>query len=199
MRKCSITTLTKVSLLAVALAAIPLDASTIFINGTDEPLATYTPFSDTINGITATFSSSSDPLAFQTNPTTNYVSWGPEMLSTNLFGSTLTITFSQSFDSISMEFGTYTADPLELLAYSGGTQVGSPVDMTGTQIVTDGFYENTIALSGVSFDSVVLSDGSSGLPIFGVGNITVAEAPEPGYFWVFPAVGICLAMWKRRS
>ncbi|HTX39977.1 MAG TPA: hypothetical protein VME43_33390 [Bryobacteraceae bacterium] len=185
--------------MAVALAAIPLDASTIFINGTDEPLATYTPFSDTIDGITATFSSGSDPLAFETNPTTNYVDWGSEMLSTNTFGATLTITFSQSFDWISIDFGTYTADPLELVAYLGRTQAGSPVDITGTQVVTDGFYQSTIGLSGVSFDTIVLSDPSSGLPIFGVGNITVAEAPEPGYFWIFPAVGICLAMWKRRS
>ena len=201
MRKYSILALVTISLLLSAMA--PLRASSIFINGSDTPdylaTANYTPFTDTVNGITASFTGSTDPLSFQITPTSGYVTWGPEMLLTNNLGSTLTIDFGQDLDTISMDFGTYTNDPLELTLYLGGNQVGSPVQETGTQILTDGLYEGNIGLSGQAFDSVVVSDASSGLPVFGVGNITVADAPEPCFFWVFPAFGAGLGLWKRRG
>jgi hypothetical protein len=201
MRKYSIPALASFCWL-LALAA-PSHASSIFINGSDEPYnpssPIYTPFTDTVNGITASFTGSTDPLAFQIAPTAGYVTWGPEMILTNNVGSTLTIDFSQNLDTISMDFGTYTSDALTLTLYSGANVVGRPIDVSGTQLVSNGFYEGIIGLSGQSFNAVVLSDASSAIPIFGVGNITVANAPEPGYFWMFPALGFGLAIWKRRS
>lgn len=197
---------------ALAIAAIPLHAGSIFINGDppgDVGTGQGTPFSDTNNGITATFSSNDDAMfssGFATASTTGDVSWGPEMLIAEDVGATLTIGFSQTLDSISMDFGTLTADPLDLVAYlggTGGTQVFS-TNATGTVVVPGGLAEGiNFGLSGVNFDTVVLSNSSSAFPVIAAGNITVtADAPpvpEPSYFWMFPAIGLGLAIRKRRG
>ncbi len=127
------------------------------------------------------------------------------MLITVDFPSTVTIGFSGGsptlLDSISMDFGTLPGDTIELVAYLGGiggTEVGS-TSATGTVVV--GLAEGTnFSFSGGTFDTVQLSD-SDGL--IAVGNITVTAdappAPEPSYFWMFPAIGLGLAIRKRRG
>ena len=204
MRKSSIATLAGL-LSAVVFGNTPLHASSLFIDG-DVPLGTLTPLADTSNGITALFSSPSDPGAFVTTP--SFLSWGPEMLSSEGVNLTLTIQFFSdpaettpaSLDWIQMDFGSNAAIPMQLVALlggPGGTQVGSST-ATGTTVTVA--PEGVISFGGPSFDTVQLSmltAPNNPIAVFGVGNIS--DVPEPGYFWVFPAIGMGLAAWKRRA
>jgi len=160
------------------LCGTALFAQSTFING-ELPTGTATTFSDTVNGLTATFSSPSDPGSFAT--TTNFFSFaGWQLLSdpgpaaaSNI---PLDIAFSAPVTSISMDFGlSDTSGPFELQAYAGSNLVGTAI-VDGT--VPGGFYfaEGAINYTGV-FDSVVLT--SSTTQYFGVANITATPAPEP--------------------
>lgn len=204
MRKRSIATLVGL-FTAVAGGIIPLHASSMFIDG-DVPLGTPTPFSDSSNGLTALFSSSADPGGFATSA--SFLSWGPEMLSSQGINLTLTVQFySDAFlttpatvDWIQMDFGANAAIPLQLVALlggPGGTQVGSST-ATGTTITVA--PEGVISFGGPSFDTVeltMLTDPNNPFGIFGVGNIS--DVPEPDYVWAFPVIGLGLAAWKRQA
>jgi hypothetical protein len=186
------------AILFLAAAVIPLHAGAIFVNG--EVTASGTPFSETINGITANFSCTGDPSNCIPLSTTGTVSWGPEMLLSVTAPATLTIQFSQTLDWITLDFGTFQPDTFQLTLLSGGPS-GSQVGQTtqsGTQIVSNGFYEGSIGSSGVSFDTVELTDPNGGSAVFGVGNISVADAPEPGSLWMISGLGLSLVWWKRR-
>jgi hypothetical protein len=179
MKKCFVTLASVLCVLAVGM--IPAQASTVFING-EVTSATSTPFTDTVNGITASFSGSSDPGAFDTSSTTGTVSWGPEMVVTNSTDSVLTILFSQVLSSVTLDFGTEnftsTPDALNLAASLGGSSAGTSNATGGSDPVA--FFEGSLTFNSGNFDKIVLSSDS---PIFAVGNITVAAdssaVPEP--------------------
>jgi len=176
----------------------------------DIPLNQGTPFTDSnpaFGGLTAAFSCSSDAQSggCMTIDPTGLVSWGPEMLLVTNFPSTLTIQFNQIVTAISMDFGAFTADPLVLTAFTGGptgTQVGSN-SVAGSQVASNQLFEGTISFNSVNFDTIVLDDSQSSVPIFGIGNINVTTAasasvvPEPASLGMLAAAGLAFAMRKR--
>jgi hypothetical protein len=157
-----------------------LRAATIFNFDNDSP-GTSTQFTDTVDGLSATFSSSGDPGGFTILPATIF-----QTLTGNVLGDpgpaflqnlSLTISFSAPLSAIHLLFATGDfgpASPLILTAYHGASQVGS-VSQTGTLLSF--FPEGEIAFGGTTFDSVVLSSTAS---TFAIDNVQVAQAPEPG-------------------
>ncbi len=103
-----------------------LFADTLFISGSVPP-GTTTPFSETNNGLTATFSSPADPGGFIIAP--SFFSFGPQILvdpgPANASNIPLDISFSWAQTSISMNFGLDGAPgEFELDAYLHGSLVG---------------------------------------------------------------------------
>ncbi len=153
-----------------------LFADSTFING-DVAVGTATTFSDTNNGLTATFSSPADPGGFMTGVT--FFSFGWEILAdpgpASASNIPLDISFSAPLTSIYMDFGIAGGPgPFRLDAYLGGTWVGSTTVIGGIPAGYN-FAEGTIGFSG-DFDSVVLTSPTT--PYFAVGNIST-PIPEP--------------------
>jgi len=147
-----------------------------FING-DVPTGTATTFSDTNNGLTATFSSLADPGGFVTG--VSFFSFGWEILAdpgpASASNIPLDISFSAPVRNIWMDFGIDgQPGPFQLDAYLGGSLVGSTT-VIGVIPTGYSFPEGTISFSG-RFDSVVLT--SSTTPYFAIANVT-ANVPEP--------------------
>lgn len=169
------------------------NASTIF-NFDNDSLGTATNFTDTVNGLSATFSSSADPGGFVV-----YQSFF-ETLTGNVLGDpgpagldglNLDINFSQNLAAATLDFATAdfgTPSPLTLTAYEGSTMVGS---YTSTGQYLDGFTfpEGEISFAGQTFNQLVVSSSAMD---FAVDNINVTPSPEPAAFSLF-AVGL-LAM-----
>jgi hypothetical protein len=187
------------SLLAFCTVPLLADISASFIDGSN-PLTQVTTFSDTNNGITATFSTPADPGGFITSSPT-FFTWGPEMLidpgPAGAAGIPLQIAFSTPLDSIKMNFATDGNGLFDLNAYSGGSLVGS-ASVAGTNLFS--FPEGTISFGGANFDTVVLTSPST--PFFAIGNIDVSAnagvAPEPTYLLILPAMICGLVMLKIR-
>ncbi len=154
-----------------------LFADTLFISGSVPP-GTTTPFSETDNGLTATFTSPADPGGFIIAP--SFFSFGPQILvdpgPANASNIPLDISFSAPLASISMDFGLDGAPgPFQLDAYLHGSLVGSA---TAMGVIPSGyqFPEGVISFSGTAFDSLVLTSPTT--PYFGVANLDV-PIPEP--------------------
>jgi len=167
-------------LLLTFLLAIPAARAATIFNFDNDAVGTSTGFTDTVNGISATFSSSGDPGGFAVEQTIFQTLTGNVLGDPGpalQLGLTLNITFSSALSAIDLLFATGdfgTPSPLTLDAYNGTTLVGS-VSQTGT--VLSLFPEGEIAFSGAAFNSVVLS---STAPTFAIDNVQVAQAPEPG-------------------
>ena len=158
------------------LCSTALFAQSTFING-ELPTGTATTFSDTVNGLTATFSSPADPGAFVTG--VSFFSFGWEILSdpgpATASDIPLTISFSAPQSSVYMDFGLDgQSGPFELTAYLGGVQVGSST-VFGSTPNGYNFAEGTIGFTG-TFDSLVLVSPTT--PYFAVANIST-PVPEP--------------------
>ncbi len=146
-----------------------------------DAVGTATKFSNTVNGITATFSSPTDPDGFEVFPPLGFLT-----LTGNFLGpgantpaqTPLTIVFSTNVSSISLNFGLDDAGALTLKAYEGSTLVGT-VSVTG--VIPSGFDqpEGSISFDGATFDSVVLNSTST--DFFAIDNVDVRSAtvPEP--------------------
>ena len=154
-----------------------LFADTLFISGSVPP-GTTTPFSETDNGLTATFSSPADPGGFIIAP--SFFSFGPQILvdpgPANASNIALDISFSWAQTSISMNFGLDGAPgEFELDAYLHGALVGTASAMG---VIPNGYQypEGTISFSGTAFDSLVLTSPTT--PYFGIANIDI-PLPEP--------------------
>jgi len=183
-------------LAAILSAASWLKADTVFdLQGVPEN--TPTPFADTQNGITATFTginAGGVPTAgwfIVGGPGTNqfFQIFGPGahfliQPDTNNFGS-LQIDFSQSVTNLIVPFainnppvnGVYNPLNIFLNGFLAGTGVGS-TQSTGTltQENPDQYPEGTLTLFG-TFDRLVFTSEASG---FAVGNFDVdATIPEP--------------------
>ena len=180
---------------------------------------TPTPFAETRNGITATFSSPAlDPSGFVTIPGPTFA---PPFSGTSVLDSAappdafipLQITFSVPVTGVSLDFAT-DSDPsapgtMELQAFAGGPQ-GTEVGLARVAgiIPADGFVpQGSIGItSAIPFDTVVLTDAAD--PAFAVGNLTVttpggtglAAVPEPSSLALL-ALGVATALghgWRSR-
>lgn len=161
---------------------IPSYSSTIAtFNFDSDTLGQATPFADTNNGLTATFSSPADPGGFQV--TTGFFSTltGNILYDPGPAGASsipLDIAFSANATSLSMVFVTDGSGTFVLDAYENGTPVGSA---TAQGVVPPGFSfpEGTIDFSSVApFNSIVLTSPST--PYFAIDNLSVGTAtPEP--------------------
>lgn len=181
-------------------------ASTVVdFNFDSDTLGTSTTFTDTLDGLSATFSSSADPGGFVVYPSIF------ETLTGNVLGDpgpasasniALDVNFSQDLSAITLDFAT--ADftipsPFTITAYENSTLVGSDTS-TGEFLAGFPFPEGEIAFEGGNFNNIVLSTPST---FFAVDNIQVlaATAPEPGTLTML-AAGLFLAgvvARRRRS
>lgn len=176
--------------LPMVLLCAAAKASTIF-NFDGDGLGTSTTFTNTVDGLSATFSSSADPGGFVVYPTIF------ETLTGNVLGDpgpafmdniNLAVNFSQNLSAIELNFATadfITASPFTLTAYENSVLVGSATS-TGQFLPGFAFPEGEIAFAGGTFNQVVLSSTS---PDFAVDNINVISAttPEPGTFALLAA------------
>jgi hypothetical protein len=168
-------------LFAASAMGATANASSIFTFDNDN-LGTSTTFTDTVNGVSATFSSAADPGGFVV-----YASMF-ETLTGNVLGDPgpagqnnlpLDVAFSGELNAIELDFATAdfnTPSPLTLTAYQGTQMVGST---TTSGMFLPGFLfpEGEIAFDGADFNNVVISSTSMD---FAVDNIAVNAVPEPG-------------------
>jgi hypothetical protein len=170
-------------LLPTVLLCAAANASTIF-NFDDDTLGTSTTFTDTVDGLSATFSSSADPGGFVVYPSmfetlTGNVLGDPGPASANNLD--LDINFSQNLSAITLDFATAdfsTPSPFTLTAYENNTLVGSDTS-TGQFLSGFTFPEGEISFDG-TFNNVVLSSTAADFAVDNIDVIRMAEAPEPG-------------------
>ena len=167
--------------LPTVLLCAAANAFTIF-NFDNDGLGTSTTFTDTVDGLSATFSSSADPGGFVIYPTIY------ETLTGNVLGDpgpafadnlALDVNFSQNLSAITLDFATsdfFTPSPFTVTAYENSNLVGS-VSSTGEFLSGFTFPEGEIAFAGSAFNQVVISSAATD---FAVDNINVAPTPEPG-------------------
>ncbi len=170
------------------------------------PVGDSTPFSLTDNGVTASFSSPGDPGGFQIASSFFVTISGNVLYTPGTAGQTgipLNIDFSQSVNSISLQFALDTGDPtttLNLSATLGGSSAGG-TSATGTVPLTGSYSEGVLNFSGL-FNSVDLSTVA---PNFAIGQIEVnygtAAVPEPSSLLMSSVLGVALlggALLRRR-
>lgn len=157
------------------------NASVVLFNFDGDSLGTATSFTDTVNGLSATFSSNGDPGGFAV-----YSSMF-ETLTGNVLGDpgpagqdnlTLNVDFSSELNAVELDFATsdfVTPSPLTLSAYQGSLLVGSTTT-SGMFLGGFTFPEGEVAFDGASFNRVSISSAATD---FAVDNITVSTAPEP--------------------
>jgi hypothetical protein len=188
---------------AMALLCAAANATTVFDFNADN-LGTSTTFTDTVNGLAATFSSSADPGGFVVYPSMF------ETLTGNVLGDpgpaqandlALVINFSQNLSGITLDFATAdfnTPSAFTLTAYENSNPVGLATS-TGAFLSGFTFPEGEIAFAGGAFNQVVLS---STAPDFAVDNISVAgAAPEPSGLALLGAglLTLCVRGLRRKS
>lgn len=178
--------------LPMALLCAAANASIVF-NFDGDNLGTATTFTDTVNGLSATFSSSADPGGFVVYPTMF------QTLTGNVLGDpgpafadnlALDVSFSQDLSAIELDFATsdfVTPSLFTLNVYENSDLVGS-VSSTGQFLPGFTFPEGEIAFDGAAFNNVVISSAATD---FAVDNINVATAPEPGTLAAF-GIGLVL-------
>ena len=170
------------------------DTITVF-DFEDFPIATVTPFTDTVNGLQASYSSNFDPGGFGVGPSFgNFATIPGNVLDGLDENITLTIGFSAPQMGITVAFATGSESgqgiPFDLTAFNGASEVGS-ASVTGVIHPGFEFSEGVIGFSGPAFDSVVLSEtlGSR----FVIGDVTVVSAaptvPEPSSLSLLAFVG----------
>jgi hypothetical protein len=177
-------------------------ASTIFNFDSDTP-GTSTTFTDTVNGLSATFSSSVDPGGFVVYPSIF------DTLTGNVLGDPgpsgldnleLDIAFSSNLDAVALDFATSdfsTPSPLTITAYENSQQVGFSQSV-GSFISGFDFPEGEIAFEGAIFNRIVVSSGAVD---FAIDNLAVVATPEPAVLPLLALglVGIAIASWRARS
>ena len=171
-------------------------------------VATVTPFSQSVGGVTAAFSSDQDPGGFEVD-TSSAVTFSGLVVDTNFGNATLAseliINFSTPVAAISAPFMTDGPGPLSLQAYAdafppGADPVGS-TSVSGTiPPFPAQFPEGVISFAGSDFSSVLFSD--IGDPAFAIGALTVTlptAVPEPPSFGLLSLglLGLGAFYWRR--
>jgi hypothetical protein len=189
-------------LLAACALCVSANAATVF-NFDGDSLGTSTSFTDTVDGLSATFSSAADPGGFVVyasmfNTLNGNVIGDPGPAGAN--GLALAINFSQNIGALTLDFATAdfgSPSPLTLTAYENSNLVGS-VSATGN--VPGGFLfpEGQVSFNGGTFNQLVVS---SSAPDFAVDNINATAAPEPAPLALFGASLLALGIpaLRRRS
>jgi hypothetical protein len=199
----TITKAVRISIAAIVLS-VAVNASTIF-NFDGDSLGTSTNFTDTVNGLSATFSSPADPGGFVV-----YSSMF-ETLTGNVLGDpgpagldnlALTINFSQNLSAITLDFATadfITPSPLTITAYENSTLVGSNT-LPGMFLNGFTFPEGEIAFSGL-FNQVVISSTATDFAVDNINVITASPTPEPAAFALFGGglLALGLPVLRRKS
>lgn len=151
------------------------------------------PFSDTVNGLTAAFSSSGAVcdigilgLSLQSGNAliTDFCVPGPV--------SPISVAFSSPLSSVLMDFATAGSGTLTLTAFLGAAQVGS-TSATGTVLTS--VPEGVIGFSGAPFDNFTLSAPFA----ISIDNLNASVVPEPGSVLLAGAAMLGLAAfgWRR--
>ena len=192
----SINHLTLTAAALFALTANSARASTIFSFDNDT-VGTSTQFTDTVNGLSATFTSSGDPGGFTIAPSIF------QALTGNVLGDpgpaflpnlTLTASFNTDLSAVDLLFATsdfVTASPFTLAAYEGNRLVGST---TATGAFQGTFPEGEIAFSGAAFNTIVLSSTATD---FAIDDVQVSATPEPATAGMYLLTGLALAGVSR--
>jgi hypothetical protein len=166
--------------LAACALCVSANAATVF-NFDGDSLGTSTSFTDTVDGLSATFSSPADPGGFivyasMFSAVNGHVIGDPGPAGANNLA--LSITFSQNIGALTLDFATAdfgSPSPLTLTAYENSNLVGSA---SATGNVPGGFLfpEGQVSFNGGTFNQLVVS---SSAPDFAVDNINATAAPEP--------------------
>jgi hypothetical protein len=176
-------TLVRLAVVAAALAAgaVPAFSDIVFTFNSDT-IGTATTFSDTVSGLTATFSSPADPGGFEVGnpgpfaPPFSGYSLFDSLLSANATNIALDVAFSSNLSQVSMDFATDGSGPFDLSAYEGAALVGMATE-TGS-IPTGHIYpQGVITFDGAVFDKLVLTAPSGNTPFFAIDNLDAV--PEP--------------------
>jgi hypothetical protein len=180
--------------LPMVLLCAAANASTIF-NFDNDGLGTSTTFTDTVDGLSATFSSSADPGGFVVYPTIF------ETLTGNVLGDpgpafannlALDVNFSQNLSAITLDFATsdfITPSPFTITAYENAALVGS-ASSTGEFLSGFTFPEGEISFAGGTFNQVVISSTATDFAVDNI-NVIPTSVPEPGTLGLF-GVGLFL-------
>jgi hypothetical protein len=186
-------------------AAYVCAAPIVFNFDSDTVLTTTSTFTNTVNGLSATFSSTDDPGGFAVLPIL-FTTLDPgdvpgagnvliDGLSISDSSIPLTIAFATPIESVSLLFATVVAAPVQLQAYNGASLVGT-VTASGT-VQASGFAEGSISFSD-PFNKVVLS---STAPAFAINDVTATAVPnvvpEPSSLFLV-GYGLALSVFMRR-
>jgi hypothetical protein len=185
------------STVLLAASTVVLRAGTVTFNFDSDTVGTATVFTDTVGGLSATFSSSGDPGGFGVEPTFFSTLTGNALLDPGPAGAnnlTLDIVFSAPQSGIIMDFATNSEAgvPFDVSALNNGSGVGSS---SATGSIPGGFLfpEGVITFNSAVFNEVVLSAPAA--LDFAIDNVTVtAAAPEPGSISLLGFGLSCLAV-----
>jgi hypothetical protein len=197
--------------LALALFAplVPVASATSVFNFDNDAVGLSTPFTDTNNGISASFSSSVDPGGFTVAQSFFITLTGNVLLVPGPAGVAnvpLDVKFDTTLKSASFDFALNASatTPILLQAYASGKLVWSGSALGSIPPTGFNFPEGHMSLNGVSFDSLVLS--SPNAVNFAVDNVnvstTASAVPEPAstsLVALFLILGACASSgWSRR-
>jgi hypothetical protein len=188
---------------AIAVISCGMTQAASIFNFEGDSVGTATQFTDTSNGLSATFLSPGDPGGFVIQPTIF------QALSGNVLGDPgpsgaqgipLEIDFSSNVTALSLVFATADFGPpslLTLTAFLGSAQVGN-ISSTGILPVGFTFPEGEIAYSGTAFNRVVIS---SVAPDLAIDNLAAVAAPEPCSLLLFAVglIGFGFIRWNARA
>ena len=164
------------------------------------PLSTATPFDDTSDGITASFTSP-DAAAFSISPGLLFSTLSGQVLQEvpSPTMHTLQIAFDTPLQSITLQFALNGAQShtLSIEAWRGSTQVGS-ASAFGTIPPLGLFPEGTLSFNAGAFDMVQLISTAED---FAVDNIDAVVIPEPAsvVLTVAALAALLTASGKRKA
>jgi PEP-CTERM motif len=209
----SVALLISSAILALSMSIVPAAATTAIFNFNADQVGTATPFADTNNGVTATFSSLDDPGGFVVRPeqiplsllTGNMLqrNLGPPHPAINI---PLHITFDQPISAISFLFSI--ADPtntsvMEIHTNTGGDAFAAPSVLIPVSSPEAILPQGKLLFSGTPFTAVdVIAIPNPVSPIFAVDDIVVTTAitsvPEPASLVLFGTALVGFGVIRRR-